>query len=92
MPLPCFRQWLENRLPEVPDMGSAALAIARAGTAGVSLCQSRRNWGPFSRREGAKPRADESRRNGGQVGGRRWKEWNSGSGVIRLERGDANRR
>lgn len=36
--------------------------------------------------------ADESRRNGGQVGGRRWKEWNSGSGVIRLERGDANRR
>ena len=37
MPLPSFPQWLENRPPEVPDIGSLVLTIAQSGTAGVSL-------------------------------------------------------
>jgi len=37
MPTPSFTAWLEHRPPEVPDAGSLALAIARAGTAGMSL-------------------------------------------------------
>ena len=36
MPLPSFTQWLEHRPPEVPDAGTLALTIARAGAAGVS--------------------------------------------------------
>ena len=36
MPLPSFTQWLENRTPEVPDIGNAALQIARSGAAGVT--------------------------------------------------------
>ncbi len=42
MPTPSFSQWLEDRPPEVPDIGSLALAIARSGTAGVSLDQLRK--------------------------------------------------
>ena len=37
MPLPSFPQWLEHCVPEVPDIGTLALTIARAGQAGVSL-------------------------------------------------------
>jgi hypothetical protein len=33
---PSFHAWLENRPPEVPDIGNLALVIARSGTAGVS--------------------------------------------------------
>ncbi len=33
---PSFRKWLEHRVQEVPDAGTLALTIARAGTAGVS--------------------------------------------------------
>jgi hypothetical protein len=36
MPLPSFTQWLENRPPEVPNVGTLALVIAQSGTAGVS--------------------------------------------------------
>jgi hypothetical protein len=36
MPLPSFTEWLEDRPPEVPDIGTLALAIAQAGEAGVS--------------------------------------------------------
>jgi len=35
--MPSFAHWLEHRPPEVPDAGSLALIIARAGQAGVSL-------------------------------------------------------
>jgi hypothetical protein len=55
------------RLPTkalVRDGGSAAKA--EISDAGRICCQSRRNWGPLSRRTGARPRADESRENGGQ--------------------------
>ncbi|MGA2068331.1 MAG: hypothetical protein ABSG86_25385 [Thermoguttaceae bacterium] len=37
MPTPSFTRWLEDRPPEVPDIGTLALLIARAGRAGVSL-------------------------------------------------------
>jgi hypothetical protein len=37
MPFPSFQSWLEHRVQEVPDIGSLALTIARAGQAGVSL-------------------------------------------------------
>jgi hypothetical protein len=36
MPLPSFRNWLEHRPPQVPDIGTLALTIAQSGTAGVS--------------------------------------------------------
>jgi hypothetical protein len=36
MPLPSFTQWLEQRPPEVPDIGTLALVIAQSGTVGVS--------------------------------------------------------
>jgi hypothetical protein len=42
MPLPSFTRWLEQRPPEVPDIGTLALTIARAGQAGVSLEQLRK--------------------------------------------------
>ncbi len=37
MPLPSFTEWLEDRPPEVPDIGTLALVIVQSGTAGVSL-------------------------------------------------------
>jgi len=37
VPTPSFTRWLEDRPPEVPDIGTLALLIARAGRAGVSL-------------------------------------------------------
>ena len=55
-------------------------------------CQSRRKWGPVSRDQGARPRADESQGNGGQVAGCRRNGWKSGSGVIKLDRGQMSRR
>jgi hypothetical protein len=39
MPFPSFTRWLEDRPPEVPDIGALALQIARAGQAGVSRDQ-----------------------------------------------------
>jgi hypothetical protein len=42
MPTPTFHAWLEQRVEEVPDIGSLALAIAKSGTAGVSLDNLRR--------------------------------------------------
>ena len=48
-------------------------------------CQSRRNWGPVSRGQGAKPRADESRRNGARWDGDCENGWRSVSSVIMLE-------
>ena len=37
MPPLSFHEWLGNRPEEAPDVGRLALAIARAGPAGVSL-------------------------------------------------------
>ncbi len=48
-------------------------------------CQSRRNWGPVSRAEGAKPRAAESRRNGGQQAGHPSNGWKSARSLIKLD-------
>jgi hypothetical protein len=42
MPLPSFTKWLEDRLEEVPDIGSLALLIAQSGAAGVFLDQLRK--------------------------------------------------
>ena len=42
MPTPSFQKWIEHRPPEVPDAGSLALAVARAGQAGVSRDQLRK--------------------------------------------------
>ncbi len=36
MPTPSFHAWLEHRVKEIPDAGTLALTIARAGAAGVS--------------------------------------------------------
>jgi len=36
MPTPSFPKWLEYRVQEVPDAGTIALLIVRAGAAGVS--------------------------------------------------------
>jgi DNA-binding transcriptional regulator YdaS (Cro superfamily) len=36
MPVPSFHAWLEQRLEEVPDTASLALAIARSGSKGIS--------------------------------------------------------
>ncbi len=36
MPTPSFHAWLERRREEIPDAGTLAIVIARAGSAGVS--------------------------------------------------------
>jgi hypothetical protein len=42
MPLPSFTDWLQDRPPEFPDIGTLALVIAQSGTAGVSLDELRK--------------------------------------------------
>ena len=48
-------------------------------------CQSRRKRGPVSRDQGATRRAEESRRNGGQLAGGGMRDWKSDGGVIKLD-------
>lgn len=47
-------------------------------------CQSRRKRGPVSRDEGARSRAEQSRRNGDRVAGYSLDGWKCGGGVIKL--------
>jgi hypothetical protein len=58
----------------------------------ISRCQSRRKRGPVSRDQGARWRADESRRNGGQGMGHHRNRWKNSRGVIKLDRCWTSRR